>query len=142
MLAKEDFFLGGFLSSGYTNFSPKTAFQKSAQEDVIFLDVRERKLTAYKQFMVPRTLFIPLSELKERIQELSYDKGYIVADSVGLRSREAMNILSVYGFQFIANLAGGIVEWERDGLPLVVNKNEQLDGSCVCQLRPRFRLRG
>jgi hypothetical protein len=39
----------------------------------------------------------------------------------------------------IANLAGGIIEWDRDGLPLVINKREQLSGSCACQLKPANR---
>jgi rhodanese-related sulfurtransferase len=63
----------------------------------------------------------------------------IVADSVGLRSHEAMEFLLSKGFDNIANLAGGIVEWESDGLPIKKDITEQLDGSCVCQLKPRHK---
>jgi len=48
-----------------------------------------------------------------------------------------MEFLLKKGFSNLANLAGGIVDWERDGLPLRIDRTEQLDGSCVCQLRPR-----
>jgi hypothetical protein len=34
-------------------------------------------------------------------------------------------------------MAGGIVDWERDGLPLKTNIEERLSGSCMCQLKPR-----
>jgi len=70
---------------------------------------------------------------------LPRDIPLIVSDSAGLRSHEAMEFLIKLGYQNIANLAGGIVDWERDGLPLRIDKTEQLDGSCVCQLRPRHK---
>ncbi len=41
------------------------------------------------------------------------------------------------GFENIANMAGGLVEWERDGLPLKSDKSERLSGSCACMLRKR-----
>ena len=34
-------------------------------------------------------------------------------------------------------MAGGIVDWERDGLPVKTNIEERLSGSCMCQLKPR-----
>jgi hypothetical protein len=57
-----------------------------------------------------------------------------------LRSHEVMEFLLLKGFTNIANLAGGIVEWEQDGLPLKIDITEQLSGSCVCQLRPRNKI--
>ena len=41
------------------------------------------------------------------------------------------------GFDNIANLAGGIVDWERDGLPINTDITARLSGSCMCQLKPR-----
>ena len=61
----------------------------------------------------------------------------IFADSGGLRSKEAVVLLKDKGYKKIANMAGGIVEWERDGLPLKTNVEERLSGSCMCQLKPR-----
>ena len=34
-------------------------------------------------------------------------------------------------------MAGGLVEWERDGLPLQVNLKEELSGQCACQLKAK-----
>jgi 3-mercaptopyruvate sulfurtransferase SseA len=50
-----------------------------------------------------------------------------------------MQFLLSVGFKNIANLAGGIIEWEQNGFPLRKNLSEQLDGSCMCQLRPRMK---
>jgi rhodanese-related sulfurtransferase len=62
----------------------------------------------------------------------------IIADAAGIHSKEAVKLLMDKGFaDRMANLAGGLVEWERDGMPLVIDKTEKLSGSCMCQLRRR-----
>jgi hypothetical protein len=48
-------------------------------------------------------------------------------------------LLKEKGFSKIANMAGGIVDWEHDGLPIKTNVEERLSGSCICQLKPRER---
>jgi predicted sulfurtransferase len=65
------------------------------------------------------------------------DKHLIFADTVGLRSKESVVLLKDRGFIKIYNMEGGIVDWERDGLPLKTNSGERLSGSCMCQLKPR-----
>jgi len=46
------------------------------------------------------------------------------------------------GFKQIANMAGGIVDWEHDGLPLITDISQRLSGSCMCQLKPREKGEG
>lgn len=129
----------GFISSGFRNLSPKEAFAEATEGGALIVDVREPRLTGYKNFDVPRLVHMPKSGIEQSYLSLSRDLPVIVADSVGLRSHEVMEFLLSKGFTNIANLAGGIVEWEQDGMPLKVDITEQLSGSCVCQLRPRRR---
>jgi rhodanese-related sulfurtransferase len=133
------FFSHGFISSGFLNLTPREAYTEATENNAILLDVREERLTGYKNFDVPKVINIPNSELAENYKNLPTDVPMIVADSVGLRSHEAMEFLISEGFSNLANLAGGIVDWERDGLPLKIDRTEQLDGSCVCHLRPRHK---
>ena len=133
------FFKHGFVSSGFLNLTASEAYKEATENNAIILDVRELRLTGYKNFDVPKVINIPNSTLAENYKSLPTDIPLIVADSVGLRSHEAMVLLQSKGFTNIANLAGGIVDWERDGLPLKKDITEQLDGSCVCQLRPRHK---
>ena len=128
------FFSHGFVSSGFLNLTPKEAYTEATENNAILLDVREERLTGYKNFNVP-------SAIPDNYETLPRNVPVIVADSVGLRSHEAMEFLINKGFSNLANLAGGIVDWERDGLPLRIDRTEQLDGSCVCQLRPRHKNR-
>lgn len=129
----------GFISGGFLNLTPRDAYYEAKTGKALLVDVREIALTGYKRFDVPKVIYLPLSELEKRLDILPLDFPLIIADSTGLRSHEAMEILKSKGFMHIANLAGGIVEWERDGLPLIIDNKERLDGSCMCQLRPRTK---
>jgi rhodanese-related sulfurtransferase len=133
------FFSHGFISSGFLNLTPREAYTEATENNAILLDVREERLTGYKNFNVPKVIKMPKSTIADNYKNLPRDVPIIIADSVGLRSHEAMEFLISIGFSNLANLAGGIVDWERDGLPLRIDRTEQLDGSCVCQLRPRHK---
>ena len=72
------------------------------------IDVRtgfERKLSH-----IPRTEHIPLSDLEERIGELSKENTYVVYCRSGARSQTATNLLKSRGFNAI-NMTGGMNSW-------------------------------
>jgi len=127
----------GFISAGFRNLGAHDAYREATEGEAIIVDVREERLTGYKNFDVPRLIHMPKSRIGQDYVSLPCNMPLIVADSVGLRSHEVMEFLLERGFANVANLAGGIVEWEQDGLPLKTDITEQLSGSCVCQLRPR-----
>ncbi|MBN2730318.1 MAG: rhodanese-like domain-containing protein [Bacteroidales bacterium] len=127
-----------FVVHGFKNLIPKDAF-RPLNEGAVLLDVRDQAYVAFKKFDIPEILYCPHVELNAFLKHLPRSRTLIVADSVGLFSKEAMKTLNDAGFINIINLAGGIVEWEKDGLPVICDKNERLSGSCVCQLRPRER---
>jgi len=126
----------GFISCGILNVSPLESYELCGKGAII-VDVREVYLNNFKNFDVPEILFIPISKLVQELSELPQEKYLIFADTVGLRSKEAVVLLKEKGFIKIANMAGGIVDWESDGLPLKTNIEEKLSGSCMCQLKPR-----
>jgi len=139
MAGNNIFSSSGFVSSGFLNLTPAEAYKEAIEGGVVFVDVREERLTGYKRFDVPAIIFMPKSRIQDEYVNLPSDQPLVIADSVGLRSHEVMEYLISKGFTNIANLAGGIVDWEQDGLPLKIDLTEQLSGSCVCQLRPRNR---
>jgi len=81
-----------------------------------------------------------MDHLQERYQELPAKQIIIVADTAGIQSKEAYIMLREKGLIQLSNLAGGIVEWERDGMPLIIDDSEKLTGSCAYQLRARNKL--
>ncbi len=126
----------GIISSGILNVSPSEAFEL-VRKGVLIVDVREENLRSLKSFDVPEVVYLPKSKLEKEYENLPSDRHMIFADTVGLRSKEAVIFLQVKGFEKIANLAGGMVDWERNGLPVTTDKTHQLSGSCMCQLKPR-----
>lgn len=135
------FFINSYFSGGIINLTPKDAYALAKDGKAIIVDVREQSFTAYKQFDVPTVIYCPASALADNTEIIPKDIAVILADSAGIHSHEAFVILKDVGYGHIANLAGGIVEWERDGLPVKVDYLEQLDGSCTCQLKFRNRLK-
>lgn len=136
-----DLFEGiGFVTNGILHLTPRETLA-CCIEGAVLVDVREATMTRFKMFDVPEVLYCPFSILKEVMNDLPASGYLIFADSAGLHSKEAVQSLSGHGFTGrIANMAGGLVEWERDGLPLVIDKNERLSGSCMCMLRPREKV--
>ena len=126
----------GFLSCGIFNVSPREAFELCGKGAVI-VDVREGNLRGFKSFDVPGLIYLPKSQIEEEYKNLPADRYMIFADTVGLRSKEAVILLKETDLKNIANMAGGIVDWERDGLPVKTNIEQRLSGSCMCQLKPR-----
>lgn len=137
MIMENKVFECGFFSGGIWNLTPREALEW-CHKGALLVDVRETYMNRFKLFGVPEVICCPFSILEKNFRNLTSDKLLIFADAAGLHSKEAVKFLSDKGFGFrIANLAGGLVEWERDGLPLIIDKSEQFSGSCMCMLRPR-----
>ena len=134
---EDTFFSGGFMSAGIMNVTPHLAFVL-CQKGAVIIDVREESISRFKMFDVPEVIYCPYSILEEIYEHLPEDMAMIFADAAGLHSKEAVKLLMGKGLNDrIANLAGGLVEWERDEMPMIIDKSEKLSGSCMCQLRPR-----
>ena len=128
----------GINIKGIINLSAKEAYS-ICEKGAIILDVRKNTMNQYKVFDVNEVIYCPYNTIIENISLLPIDKLLIIADAVGLHSKEILITLKENGFENIANLAGGIVDWERDGLPIKIDKSFELNGACVCRLRPHYK---
>ena len=127
----------GFVTAqGMHNLSPREAV-KWCNEGSLILDVREDYINKFKKFAVSIVIQIPLSQLPQTFEQLPKDQWIIVADTSGVQSKGAYEFLRKKGYTQLSNLAGGMVEWERDDMPMLIEENEKLTGSCACQLRAR-----
>lgn len=126
-----------FYSGGIHNVSPAEAFEM-CRSGAVIIDIRGKYITAYKKFGVPEVIYLPEAGESIPFDKLNKERTYIVAEtSTSIKSREIVRELIDKGFQYVYNLAGGFVEWERDGFPVTENKKARLTGSCMCQLKPR-----
>lgn len=86
--------------------------------DVFLLDVRSEGEYAGELGHVPEARLIPLEQLRARLDEVPQDKPVITICQSGKRSAMAAQILLTSGISEAANLAGGMIQWNRLGLPL------------------------
>lgn len=126
----------GLFIGGILHLSPKEALELVAKGATI-VDVREEREMNGKQFAIGNVVSIPFSALPSEYHTLSKEAPLIIADSVGLKSKKAVLFLLSQGYTKIANLNGGIIDWETAGLPTDVNDDEVLIGQCACRLRPK-----
>jgi rhodanese-related sulfurtransferase len=138
---KQSFFENSFESWGLRFISPRNAFPLCLQ-GAVMVDLRPDWEGAFKRPDVPELMLLPYTEIDQHINLVPRDRFLILGDCVGLRSKEVLIKLINLGFTNIVSMAGGFVDWERDGLPIVVDMQERLTGSCMCQLKPREKNKG
>lgn len=82
----------------------------------VLLDIRERD--EYLQMRVDGSLFIPMSQLGARLDEVPRDRPVLVLCASGSRSTNVTGYLLASGWTEVASVAGGIDTWARVGLPV------------------------
>lgn len=84
-------------------------------DELFVLDVREPQEWAAGR--IEGAVHVPLMQVPLRLGDLPRDKTIVCVCKVGARSFEAMQFLTMQGFD-AQNLDGGVVMWARSGLPL------------------------
>jgi sulfur dioxygenase len=87
-------------------------------DTVCVLDVRSRSETEEEGIRVAGALMIPVQELRERLAEVPVDRPVLTLCRSGRRSVLAFNILREAGWVQVANVQGGLLRWNEEGLPL------------------------
>ena len=85
---------------------------ETSKESFQVLDVREEDEVKKKR--IPNSVWIPLGELKKRVNELDKEKEIAVHCESGLRSYKACLNLRHEGFENVKNIDGGMLCWCYD----------------------------
>jgi molybdopterin/thiamine biosynthesis adenylyltransferase/rhodanese-related sulfurtransferase len=98
----------------------------------VFVDVRDRE--EWDEGHIPGALHVPRSFLESRIESAVPDRerAIVVYCASGNRSAFATRTLEELGYNDVRNLAGGYVDWKRNGLPT------QLPRSLDAERRARY----
>ena len=101
--------------------SPQQAINLTNREGGVFLDVREAK--DYKLAHISEAVNIPSASLPGRLGELENyrDKPVIVVCRMGTNAGAAVKQLRANGFANAQRMAGGMMSWDEQRLP-VTNK--------------------
>ena len=84
----------------------------AGQPQTLLLDVREGWELDIARLEHAR--HIPMAEVPGRLAELDRDRDIVVMCRSGARSLTIARFLDAQGFPSVANLAGGILAWQRD----------------------------
>jgi sulfur-carrier protein adenylyltransferase/sulfurtransferase len=109
-----------------------TAEAAGLAEQPLFVDVRE--LPEWDEGHIPGAVHLPRGSLESRIEAAVPDKErpLVVYCASGARSAFASRALGELGYTDVRNLAGGFVDWKRNGLPV------QLPRSLAPEQRARY----
>jgi len=102
--------------SGVWEIEPMALLEHAAKAQIV--DVREAPEFIDRLGHVPGARLVPLSQLTNRLNELDRERPVVAVCRSGVRSAQACVLLNKAGFGQVANLAGGMLRWKIEGLPV------------------------
>lgn len=91
---------------------------KAADPSFVILDVRTAREFALNRIKGARNIDIKAPDARERFGKLDKNGTYLVYCRMGPRSSRAMQGMKKMGFKRVFNLAGGIMKWQAEKMPL------------------------
>lgn len=103
---------------GIKNINPAEAVRVINRESGVVVDVCEPQ--EFSAGHIPAAINVPLSGLSGQWKQIEKykDKPIVVACRSGNRSLKAASMLRGHGFTTVYSLAGGLVAWQRENLPV------------------------
>lgn len=93
---------------------------KMRDQGAFILDVREP--SEWTQFHIPGATLIPLGDLPNRLKDVPKDRQVVVVCRTGHRSVQGRDILVNAGFTNVTSMAGGVTQWQTQGLAIATGK--------------------
>jgi glyoxylase-like metal-dependent hydrolase (beta-lactamase superfamily II)/rhodanese-related sulfurtransferase len=102
--------------SGVWEIEPMALLEHAAKLQIV--DVREAPEFIDRLGHLPDAKLVPLSQLTARLDEFDRERPVVAVCRSGVRSAQASVLLTKAGFGKVANLAGGMLRWKAEGLPV------------------------
>ncbi len=106
----------------FTDITPAQAAAlikaKGADPHFMILDVRTAGEFAESWIKGAVNIDVKAPDFTDRIDKLNKKGVYLAYCRGGVRSARAMNLMKEWGFKTVYNLAGGLMKWQAEKLPL------------------------
>lgn len=126
--------------NGVSFLTPREALPL-LEANAVLVDLRDDYYKNGREFDVPEVVSVFYKDFVAEYSKLPQDRMIILADYVGIHSKEAGYFLMSKGYTQVVSLIGGIVDWVKDAMPTIVDHAEELVGGCACQLKKRKRVK-
>jgi rhodanese-related sulfurtransferase len=100
-----------------TTVSPREVYERRTDEKALIIDVRTP--AEFKQERIEQAVNKPLDSIEKWVNELPKDKTIYFVCRSGSRSGIAQRIAAQRGYTDAYNMAGGMIAWRREGLPVM-----------------------
>lgn len=91
---------------------------KSADPLFAILDVRTAREFAENRIKGAKNIDVKAPDFQDSISKLDRNGIYLLYCRGGVRSVSAMKLMKEWGFKEVYNLAGGLLRWQKENLPL------------------------
>jgi rhodanese-related sulfurtransferase len=105
--------------SGVWEIEPMALLEREGAVQIV--DVREAAEFIDPLGRLPHAKLVPLSQLMNRLDELDRERPVVAVCRSGARSAQASVLLAKAGFGKVANLAGGMLRWKAEELPVAAD---------------------
>lgn len=106
----------------FTDITPAqaAALIKEKGDDPLFviLDTRTPQEFAENRIRGAKSVDVKGLDFKDKIVQFDKNGTYLLYCRGGVRSARAMNLMKEWGFKTAYNLAGGLLRWQKEKLPL------------------------
>jgi rhodanese-related sulfurtransferase len=110
-------------AGGFVDLTPTEArrLMEANRENSAFVVLDVRTEAEYREGHIPGAVLVDFRSpaFRERVASLARDRSYLVYCRTGNRSGSALRVMEELGFGTLHHLAGGIVMWKEQGLPVV-----------------------
>ena len=103
---------------GVPTIDVREADRRRREESPRPLTVDVREMNEFEAMRLDDVVLLPMSSFAERFGELPKDRPLLVMCAAGSRSAAATAYLLRSGYSDVVNVAGGITEWQKSGLPV------------------------
>ena len=121
-----------FQIPGVQHISPREAYSALLSGEALLIDVREELEVISSSVDIENSFWFPMSSIVERYHQIPADRSILVLCTHGERSVKIVNLLKVQGFTSVYNVDGGLLQWEKDELPMSGSCNSGSCSSCNC----------
>jgi rhodanese-related sulfurtransferase len=92
------------------SMTPEELKKELNNNEIVIVDIREPHL--YKKGHIPNAINIPFGQFQQRFHELDANKQIVIVYHIGEMGMEAGQYLLENGYMHVANLVGGIAQWD------------------------------